>query len=280
VPWSTSTHDPEQPIVRLSGALCERADSDSMLVIVHGLGGATESHYCVRAAHAAHAAGVSSLRLALRGADRSGEDFYHAGLASDVEAALASPELARYAHLYVLGYSLGGHVSVHVAQRWRDTRLRAVAAVCAPLDLDQSARAIDDPRLLVYRHHVLSGLKDIYAHVAARKPVPTPLPRVRAIRTIREWDTLTVVPRYGFSSVDDYYARMSAARVLAQIHCPTLLLPSRQDPMVPPWALEHCLPSRSASVSLEWIEHGGHVGYPPHVDVDKRALNFLLAHRG
>jgi hypothetical protein len=32
----------------------------------------------------------------LRGADRLGEDFYHAGLTADVEAALRSPALAEY----------------------------------------------------------------------------------------------------------------------------------------------------------------------------------------
>lgn len=62
-----------------------------------------------RAARVAEAAGLDSLRLNLRGADRMGEDGYHAGLTADLAAALASPELADYRSVGVLGFSLGGH---------------------------------------------------------------------------------------------------------------------------------------------------------------------------
>src|SRR5207302_1963592 len=121
-------------------------------------------------------------------------------------------------------------VSLHAALRRADPRLTAVAAVCAPLQLARSADAIDQPSLSVYRHHVLSGLKQIYGAVAAKHAVPTPLERVMRIKTIREWDALTVVPRYGFADVEDYYARMSAGLQLHALACPTLLLPSRYDP--------------------------------------------------
>src|SRR4051812_2692912 len=88
--WSTtvSRDVPEgRAPVRLSGMLRDRNNADALVVIVHGLGGALDSHYVVRAARELDAHGFSTLRLALRGADRSGEDFYHAGLASDLEAA-------------------------------------------------------------------------------------------------------------------------------------------------------------------------------------------------
>ena len=64
------------------------------LLIVHGLGGSAKSPYTAKAAHAAAAAGLSSLRLNLRGADLLGEDYYHAGMTADLAAAIASPELA------------------------------------------------------------------------------------------------------------------------------------------------------------------------------------------
>ena len=48
-------------------------------------------------------------------ADGRGEDFYHAGLTVDLEAAIASPELARYQRILILGYSLGGHVVLRYA---------------------------------------------------------------------------------------------------------------------------------------------------------------------
>ena len=84
-------------------------------LVVHGLGSEIDAPYVVAAAQAAEARGLSCLRLYLRGADRKGEDFYHAGLTADLHAALASPTLASYDRVFVLGYSLGGHVTLRYA---------------------------------------------------------------------------------------------------------------------------------------------------------------------
>ena len=70
--WSTTLVDPRLGPVTLRGALAPGA-SDGLVVLVHGLGGAPESQYMVQAARAAARLGLGSLRLALRGADRSGE---------------------------------------------------------------------------------------------------------------------------------------------------------------------------------------------------------------
>jgi uncharacterized protein len=283
--WTTTLPDTRYGAVSLSGLLRVREGSNACLIVVHGLGGAPDAFYCVHAARAAERQGMSCLRLALRGADRSGEDFYHAGLTSDIEAAVASAALARFSAIYVLGYSLGGHVTLRYMQAAPDPRVRAACAICAPLDLELSAQAIDQPRAALYRHAVLNGLKGIYRAVAKRRAVPTPLGRVLLARSIREWDALTVVPRFGFGSVDEYYARMSAGPRLGELTRPTLLLQVADDPMVPPWAyrrhLEHALPQ----LEVHSLEHGGHVGFPARVRfgeseqrVEEHALAWLMQH--
>ncbi|HEX2573925.1 MAG TPA: alpha/beta fold hydrolase [Polyangia bacterium] len=280
-PWSTRV-SPEPggqgDSIRLTGKLREHPGADTLVLVVHGLGGGVDTHYCVRAANVIDARGWSCLRLFLRGADRLGEDFYHAGLVADLEAALRSPELARYRRLFILGYSLGGHVTLHAALEPVDPRLAAVAAVCAPLDLQRGAGAIDRRRATVYRRHVLAGLKEIYERVAARRPVPTPVERIRRVRTIREWDALTVVPRYGFASVEDYYERMSAGPRLGALRRPTLLVPSRHDPMVPAWTFEDHLAAASRHLTVHWVEGGGHVGYPPRIALEGQRVASIEAH--
>ena len=89
--------------VRLTGRLTLEPGASGIVVIVHGMGGRTTSHYCLRAAAAARRAGFSSLRLSLRGSDREGEDFYHAGLTADLRAALTSPAVARHERVFILG---------------------------------------------------------------------------------------------------------------------------------------------------------------------------------
>jgi predicted alpha/beta-fold hydrolase len=267
-PWSTVLEDSRAGPITLTGRLRALPGSDACLIVVHGLGGSPDTFYCARAAAAAEHAGLSCLRLSLRGADRSGEDFYHAGLVADLQAAVQSAALAAYLRIYVLGYSLGGHVSLRYALAPGDERVRAFAAICAPLDLELSAQAIDRTGALVYRRHVLTGLKDIYSCVARRKPVPTPLARVLAARTIREWDGLTVVPRFGFGSVASYYESMSVGPCLAQLERPALLVQSTADPMVPPWTYEQHLVQLLPRLDVRRLHAGGHVGFPAEVALD------------
>jgi predicted alpha/beta-fold hydrolase len=288
VDWSALVEDPYSGRISLSGKLRELPGADRCLVVVHGLGGASDAHYCIEAARAAERAGLSCLRLNLRGSGGDGQDFYHGGLTADLSAALASPALGRYERLYVLGYSLGGHITLRsgLDETLEASRVRAIAAVCAPLDLDLSARAIDRTRSLIYRYHVLAGLKRNYAAVARRCPVPTAASLVQAARTLREWDSLTVVPRYGFGSVDNYYASMSVGPQLSRLAVPALLVQADRDPMVPPWTYEHHLQRSHPRLVVHRLKQGGHVGFParfslaedPAARLEEHVLRWLIKH--
>ncbi len=269
-PWSALVEGPGRP-VRLSGWLRDRPGSDSLVVVVHGLGGSTDSPYARRAAAAAEAMGLSTLRLNLRGSDRSGEDFYHAGLTADLHAALASAEAAPYTGLYVLGVSLGGHVALRLLCEPHDPRLRAVAAVCSPLDLDACSAAIDRPGRAIYRYYLLARLREIYAAVAARHPVPTPVEALRGVWKLRAFDHLTVAPRWGFASAEDYYARASVGPLLARLDAPALLVVAEDDPMVPRETLIEPLRRAPAALDVRWVEGGGHVSLPAKLDLGARA---------
>jgi predicted alpha/beta-fold hydrolase len=284
--WSTSLRDPLVGLVPLHGELRHESGSRQCVVVVHGLGGSIAQHYCIETARSARRLGLSCLRFALRGADRSGADFYHGGLIDDVSAALASPELSAFTRLYLLGFSMGGHVSLRYGTSELDPRVRAIAAVCAPLDLELGTQHIDRLRSSLYRHHVLAGLKDIYGAVAQRRSVPTPLSRVLRARSIREWDSLTVVPRFGFGSVERYYESMSVGPHLHELRVPSLLVESTRDPMVPAWTYERHLQRQLPKLEVQRLDAGGHVAFPRLVwpggssraPLVEHVLKWLLAH--
>lgn len=265
-PWQTSVEDPRLGTLRLTGRLLEAPGAGELVVLVHGLGGSTGSHYIPRAAAAAEAAGLSCLCLNLRGADRRGEDYYHAGLTADLHAALASPELRPYRRLYAVGYSMGGHVTLRLATEPADPRLAAVAAICAPVDLAYSQREIDAPVLWLYRHYLLRNLGTLYAAVAARRPVPFPVERLGEIRTFRQWDDRIVAPRHGFADAADYYARESVAPRLGSLRVPALLLNSECDPMVPARSVRPALAGASPLLKVAWLRGGGHVAFPRRME--------------
>jgi len=266
-PFRVEVPDPRYGQVRVTGRF-HHAPSDTVLVIVHGLGGDVRSHYVLTAAAAADMAGIASLRLHLRGSERTGEDIYHAALTEDLHATLASEDLARYKNILLIGYSLGGHIVLRaLTEENLDPRVRAGAAICPPLDLFRGSSAIDEPSRFPYRNHVLSAIKDIYAEVAKRRPVHMPVEDVRRIKTIREWDERVVAPRFGFESADHYYAEASVAPRLSKLKAPAMLVAAQHDPMVPPDTLTPALKNAPASLEVRWVDRGGHVGFPAQVDL-------------
>jgi predicted alpha/beta-fold hydrolase len=266
--WTGRVADPALGSVRLTGRL-RRVDgrrARDLLIVVHGLGGNAFSHYTVEAAIAAERAGLSCLRLNLRGADRRGEDFYHAAQVEDLAATVADSALARFEKIYLLGYSIGGHISLRYVAEGADHRVAAVAALCPPLDLSRSAKMIDRPERTLYRYHVLRGLKEMYEVTARRRPVPIPWEAARRITTIREWDERVVAPRHGFAGADDYWRRASVAPWLRRIRRPALLVCTARDPMVLAHTVRPALDGVD-TVEKVWLDRGGHVGFPGRLDL-------------
>ena len=269
VPWSAPARS-DIGEIRLSGRW--RAEPCTVaVVVIHGLGGNPDRPYCLRAAQAIQAHGWSSLRLALRGADGRTRDFYHAGLTEDVDAALASPVFDDYERIVLLGYSLGGHLALRYACGRPDPRVRAVAAICSPLDLDRAATHLDQHAWPVYRRHVLQSLLTMYTGIAAKRPVPTPPEELVGVQTLREWDSLTVCPRWNFGSPEEYYATQSAARVLRYLHVPSLLVVSRHDPMLSIADIESSIGDANPLLEVRRVSDGGHVGFPRALDLGEDA---------
>lgn len=264
--WETSLHDGALGMLQLSGRLTQSSASDTIVVIIHGLGGSATSYYARKAARAAAHAGIDSLRLNLRGADRGGADYYHAGLTEDLAAAIRSEALAGYENILLLAYSLGGNMALRYLADAPDPRVRAAATVCSPIDLKESARAIDQPRGLFYRRHVLGALKEIYRHVAEHRDVPLPVKEAARIDTIEAWDERIIAPRHGFEGAEDYWAKTSACSVLDRIRTPTLFIAAERDPMV---LIDTVRPWLQNASTLRRIvtSHGGHVGFPEKVDI-------------
>lgn len=275
-PWTTELADPQVGTVRLSGLIDHVQDAERILIVLHGMGGSADRAYCAHTAAAARAVGMSSLRLNLRGADGSGEDIYHVGMVDDLAAAVAHPEVARYRSIVALGYSLGGHVALRFAALGgAPAGFRAVAAVCAPLDLAAGVAHIDHPLRWPYRRHLLDGVKEVYRRVAARRTMPLSVDAMLAIRTVREWDEKVVAPRFGFAGADDYYRQVGVGPLVGALELPVLFVAGSGDPMIPAWTLRPVLARASSSVETRWIRMGGHLGFPSEFEIMRSVVGWL-----
>ena len=267
-PFQTSFYDAWAGEVRLTGSFLDAPDSDNLLVILHGLGGSACSPYVVNAAAAAKRAGVASLCLSMRGAERSGEDILHGGLTEDLWIALKSPELQRFKRVHLLGFSVGGHIAIKAALDGVDRRLQSVAAICSPLDLDAATIAFDHPSQWLYRRHILASLNRNYEAVSGKLSFLPSARMVKAARSCRERDSLTVVPRFGFRNVEDYYKSESVSRRLHKLDTATLLVASRHDPIIPAATLEPAIRQASDALTVRWMETGGHVYFPADLNLN------------
>lgn len=269
-PWSHLVEDPLLGAVRLTGLLREEPGSEDVLVVAHGIGGCASAKYAIAMARAAHRAGMSCLRVNLRGCDRQGSDYYHAGLSSDLGAAIASPELARYRRVLLVGYSMGGHLALHYSTGPGDPRLAGVAAICSPLDLALAASRIDAPSKWAYRRFVLRNLIDIYRAVAARREVPVPIAVAERFTMLRQWDEQVVSPRWSFRGADDYYASASVAPRLGDLRVPALLVATERDPIIPGEVLRPAIARHARTLEVRWADRGGHVGFPSTLDLGEK----------
>lgn len=221
------------------------------------------SPYLVRAAQVVEQQGMASLRVSLRGADRNGGGIYHAGLVEDLTAFLRSSSLSSFRCVYVLGFSLGGHLALRWATDPTDARVCAVGAIGAPLNLSEGATFLDKSGMFFYRRYILSSLREIYQAYAIQHK----LPMVPQTKTLREYDSLTVVPHFGFSSVDEYYQSQSVGGQLHLLKIPALYVGSRHDPIVPPSTVTEHLGAASDYLTSKMVNTGGHVAFPNQIDL-------------
>jgi predicted alpha/beta-fold hydrolase len=246
-----------------------------LVIVIHGIGGSSESRSVLRAAVALHRAGFHVARLDLRGAGSSAVDaptLYHAGLSSDLDAVIASfAPHPRVDGVHVLGFSGGGSIALKRAGEWGSRApadLRSIVTISAPLDYTIVAPRMETLPCLPYRFHVLGGLVESARAFARAHPgrAPYRAEDVKRLGTFREYDATVIVPMHGFESVDGYWFEASSGRFLQAIEVPTLLLHAEDDPMVPMISVRPWLARASRAVTTRTSAHGGHVGWVGGLD--------------
>ncbi len=258
-----------------------------LLVLFHGLEGSSASHYALAFARRAAALGWSYVVPHFRGC--SGQlnlapRAYHSGDHEEIGWVLERLRARHGAPLMAVGISLGGNALLRWAEEAGDAAAAtasAVAAVCSPIDLAAGGHAIGRGfNRQVYTRMFLRTMKAKALRKWQQHPGLFDRERLRAARTLYEFDNLFTAPLHGFRDTDDYWLRASAKPHLHRIRIPALVLNARNDPFVP----AHCLPGPQEVgrfVTLWQPAHGGHVGFaqgrfPGHVQTLPEAVTGWL----
>ena len=237
-----------------------------MLVVFHGLEGSSQSPYARALVHEAATRGWRALVPHFRGC--SGEPnrlprAYHSGDAAEIDWILKRAKAESAAPLFAAGISLGGNATL----KWLGEQnsaagavVEAVAAVSAPLDLTAAGNALEQGFCKLYTWNFLKTMKAAALQKLVIHPGIFDGDKVRAARSLRDFDNLVTAPLHGYRDTDDYWRRASAKPGLADVQVPTLIINARNDPFLP----AHALPRESEvsqAVKLHFPEYGGHVGF-------------------
>lgn len=253
-----------------------------LIAIFHGLEGGSGSPYARAIAALALQRGYRCVVPHFRGC--SGElnrlpRAYHSGDSAEIAWILD-----RLQAMHAVGISLGGNALLkHLGEAGAQAGIRRAAAVSAPLDLAAAGRQLDRGfGREVYTRVFLSTLKRKTLQKQRAGQIAIDEARLARARTFFEFDDTVTAPLHGFAGAEDYWARSSSGPYLARIRVPTLVVNARNDPFMPPSALEAAarslrdIPEAMQQVRLEFPDTGGHAGFPGRRHwLARRVLAFL-----
>lgn len=243
-------------------------DASALVLLLHGLGGCSESRYILETCRRLAEAGLAGLALNFRscgGEPNRNRRFYHSGDTDDLDLVL---RLLRNRHpekrIGVIGYSLGGNVLLkYLGERGAAARGRvdAAAAASVPFDLAAGGRELERGVGRVYGHVFLRSLRRSVRTKAALHAHDYDLESLSAARTLRQFDDAVTAPVHGFRDAADYYRRSRSDRFLPGIRVPTLLLHSADDPFLPDRAIPRAAARENPWLVPAFTRRGGHLGF-------------------
>lgn len=236
-----------------------------IVMILHGLEGSIESPYAKGMLQALQKSGWRGVFMHFRGCSGENNRFarsYHSGDTCDVDyVAREIKRRERSIPLAAIGFSLGGNVLVKwLGETGAKNPLTAAVAISVPFELGKVARRINRGFSRLYQRHFLHYLRLKMKKKFSDRKAPIPMPPLKQLRTLVDYDNQITAPLHGFKDAEDYYTKSSSRQFISQISIPTLLLQAKDDPFM----VDDLLPTQEElpdQVKLELLDKGGHVGF-------------------
>ncbi len=246
---------------------------DRSALLIHGLAGCHESGYMVRLAHKLSERGIRAFRMDLRGCGAGVQLArlpYHSGRSEDAAAALeAIGRHLPHSPTTLVGFSLGANITLKLLGELGGRpcgNLDSAMAVCPPIDLAACSRHLSRLTNRVYDRHFVRSLLRHLEYRRSVLPEVAHVPFDRRPRTLWEFDNTFTAVVCGFGTADDYYREASSVGRIPHIRRPTLVLASRDDPMIPCEALQQV--NRPSCVRVHFADGGGHLGFVARRGID------------
>jgi predicted alpha/beta-fold hydrolase len=252
-------------------------NSKSAAIIIHGLEGNSHKAYVKGAARALNSTGIDALAMNLRGC--SEEDnllftSYHSGKTDDLEL-IVNQSISKlgYENIFILGFSLGGNITLKYAGEEfakSHDKIIAIAAISVPCDLKATAYQLDKPSNYIYLHRFLKTLKKKAINkLIKHKNNAFSVNKLKLANSFSEFDDLFTAPVHGFKNAEDYWIRSSSLQFLPKINLPALIINAHDDPFLPKECYPYKIANQKSNIYLQTPKFGGHVGFMTNFRFEK-----------
>lgn len=258
---------PDGDFIDLAWAINGLNNKTPLVILLYGLGGSIHSPYVPGLLRAFNKTGYRAVLMHYRGA--SGEPnrlprAYHAGETGD---------LAYFLHLLktrepttkkaAVGISLGGNILLKwLGETGRQSLIDTAIAVSVPFKLQDAAQQINKGFARIYQANILQSLYRVFSQKleVINAQLSMSPQKLRAIKTLYDFDQHITAPLHGFASAAEYYRTASCRQYLHGINTPTLIIHAIDDPFMTPTTIP-ASNELSTDICLELSQHGGHVGF-------------------
>jgi uncharacterized protein len=254
----------------------------TVILLVHGMGGCSESSYMRRIARKLWIRGFTVIMMNQRGSGLGmglSDRLWNGGSSDDLDMVLKYIT-KNYPNnsIDIIGFSLSGNILLkYLGEQKKIMEIRKAFAVNPPIDLKMASYVLSKTKW----GRVLNDyyMKQIYLQVEAMAECfsDTFIPSTKS-ETILEFDEAYTAPVAGYKNADEYYSACSAKNFLEDIVVPTTILCAMDDPFIEPSIFKSV--RMSSAIELNTPENGGHMGYlskKPTPWGDYRWMDFMIA---
>lgn len=259
-------------------------DSDTLVLLIHGLEGSSESKYIVSNTNHLNNKGLDTVCFNLRGC--SGEDnlllaTYHSGKTEDVDFVVNHLlENYDYKNIVIVGFSLGGNLTLkYMGEKGENLSpiVKGGIATSVPVDIGSAEKEMDKLKNKLYMEVFFKTMKNKVLEKAHKFPeYQLDKDKLFKATKFKHLEHLYTVPVFGFDSPEDYWEKASSKPYLLNIKKPTLLINAKDDTFLS----RECYPYEEAEKSpfffFEETKYGGHCGF---MSSFKPQDNIWLEHR-
>ena len=202
---------------------------------MHGLEGDAQRHYITGSAKRLTNNNFDTCAVNFRGC--SGETnrlyrSYHSGATEDLVSVINFILSNKaYEELYLMGFSLGGNLTLKYLGEGHSIpkKLKAAVAVSVPCDLKDACDELLKSKNVLYSQRFKKNLLAKLREKRQQFPDAISEAQIKGIVTLKDFDDVYTGPAHGFKDALDYYEKCSSKSFLPNIPIPSLILNAKDD---------------------------------------------------